>query len=170
MENVLKALLIAAAVLIVILLIAFGIKIFNSAGNTSADAQATGDVIVSKTADAKAEAILAIIDYVDDKKFNAYIEKNYLFKNVGAISLEKAEELCALVVKRTQKITGKIYESYETHIASDISSKIRCVGPKTDNARIYVEVKAEKYKVVWDARPRKNEDTDENYSIFFYPQ
>ena len=39
MENASKALLIAAAVLIVILIIAFGMKIFNSTGDTSGQAE-----------------------------------------------------------------------------------------------------------------------------------
>lgn len=41
MENATKALLIAAAVLIVILLIAFGMRIFNSTGDASTQAQST---------------------------------------------------------------------------------------------------------------------------------
>lgn len=44
MENASKALLIAAAVLIVILLIAFGMRIFNTANN-SGDASATSEEI-----------------------------------------------------------------------------------------------------------------------------
>ena len=44
MENASKALLIAAAVLIVILLIAFGMNIFNSA-QTSGDASGAADAI-----------------------------------------------------------------------------------------------------------------------------
>ena len=39
MENASKALLIAAAVLIVILIIAFGMRIFNSTGDTSGQAE-----------------------------------------------------------------------------------------------------------------------------------
>lgn len=42
MENASKALLIAAAVLIVILLIAFGMRIFNSTSNVSGQATETG--------------------------------------------------------------------------------------------------------------------------------
>lgn len=45
MENASKALLIAAAVLIVILLIAFGMRIFNSTGSTAKDAEGVGDTI-----------------------------------------------------------------------------------------------------------------------------
>ncbi len=42
MENASKALLIAAAVLIVILIIAFGMRIFNSTSDTSRQAAETG--------------------------------------------------------------------------------------------------------------------------------
>ena len=49
MENASKALLIAAGVLIVILLIAFGMSIFNSTGDTSADAAEVGSQIKDKS-------------------------------------------------------------------------------------------------------------------------
>ena len=49
MENASKALLIAAAVLIVILLIAFGMKIFNSTGNVSGQATSTGKELTNQT-------------------------------------------------------------------------------------------------------------------------
>ena len=49
MENATKALLIAAAVLIVILLIAFGMRIFNSTGNVSGQATDTGKAIEDTT-------------------------------------------------------------------------------------------------------------------------
>ena len=49
MENASKALLIAAAVLIVILLIAFGMSIFNSTGDTSADADKVGKEITNQS-------------------------------------------------------------------------------------------------------------------------
>lgn len=56
MENASKALLIAAAVLIVILLIAFGMRIFNSAGNVSGDAQSTGQQLSNSTSAASSSA------------------------------------------------------------------------------------------------------------------
>lgn len=43
MENASKALLIAAAVLIVIVLVGFGMQVFNSASNTSEDVEPIGD-------------------------------------------------------------------------------------------------------------------------------
>ena len=52
MENTTKALLMAAAVLIVILIIAFGIKIFNSTSNTSGQALNVGSQISEKTDEA----------------------------------------------------------------------------------------------------------------------
>ena len=49
MENATKALLIAAAVLIVILLIAFGMRIFNSTSDVSGQAQDTGKQVSEQT-------------------------------------------------------------------------------------------------------------------------
>ena len=49
MENASKALLIAAAVLIVILLIAFGMNIMGSASDTAADAGEVGDKITTQS-------------------------------------------------------------------------------------------------------------------------
>lgn len=60
MENASKALLIAAAVLIVILLIAFGMSIFNSTGDTSDDAQAVGNQITTQSKEASGSAVNAI--------------------------------------------------------------------------------------------------------------
>ena len=45
-----------------------------------------------------------MIDYQDDDKFNDYIYKNYHFREVGFISTEEVEELCALILKRRKKI------------------------------------------------------------------
>lgn len=49
MENATKALLIAAAVLIVILLIAFGMRIFNSTSDVSGQAQQAGTQLSTQT-------------------------------------------------------------------------------------------------------------------------
>ena len=49
MENASKALLIAAGVLIVILLIAFGMSVFNSTGDTSGDAAQVGGQITTQS-------------------------------------------------------------------------------------------------------------------------
>lgn len=60
MENATKALLIAAGVLIVILLIAFGMSIFSSAGDTAGDAQSVGTAINTQSSAAKTNAVTAI--------------------------------------------------------------------------------------------------------------
>lgn len=60
MENATKALLIAAGVLIVILLIAFGMSIFNSTGDTSADAEKVGNQITTQSEKASGSAVNAI--------------------------------------------------------------------------------------------------------------
>ena len=60
MENASKALLIAAGVLIVILLIAFGMSIFNSTGDTSAQAEQVGTQIQTQTQSATTNALSAI--------------------------------------------------------------------------------------------------------------
>ena len=56
MENASKALLIAAAVLIVILLIAFGMRIFNSTSDVSAQATGTGTQLSNQTTQAAQSA------------------------------------------------------------------------------------------------------------------
>ena len=58
MENASKALLVAAAILIVIVLITFGIRILNSAGDTAKQAQGLGDSISSATT-SKVESLLS---------------------------------------------------------------------------------------------------------------
>lgn len=60
MENASKALLIAAAVLIVILLIAFGMRIFNSTGDASSQATDTGKAISNQTSAAANSAQSAL--------------------------------------------------------------------------------------------------------------
>ena len=60
MENATKALLIAAAVLIVILLIAFGMRIFNSTSDVSGQAQTTGKAISNQTNAATTQATNAL--------------------------------------------------------------------------------------------------------------
>ena len=49
MENASKALLIAAAILIVILLIAFGVSVLNSSGDVGDQATSTGTAISNQT-------------------------------------------------------------------------------------------------------------------------
>ena len=60
MENASKALLIAAAVLVAIIIITFGIKIYTSTSETQKVATDTGDTISTKTGQATDSAISAI--------------------------------------------------------------------------------------------------------------
>ena len=61
MENATKALLIAAAVLIVILLIAFGMRIFNSTGDVADQAGQTGAQLTNSTQAATSTAQNALM-------------------------------------------------------------------------------------------------------------
>ena len=60
MENASKALLIAAAVLIVILLIAFGMRIFSSTANVSGQATEVGNSLTTQTTNATTSATSAL--------------------------------------------------------------------------------------------------------------
>ena len=62
MENASKALLIAAAVLIVILIIAFGMRIFNSTSDVSGQADSTGKALSNQAGLAQNAASSAITD------------------------------------------------------------------------------------------------------------
>ena len=60
MENATKALLIAAAVLIAILLIAFGMRIMNSTTETTGQAEAVGEQMTQQTTQAGQSALDAL--------------------------------------------------------------------------------------------------------------
>ena len=60
MENASKALLIAAAILIVIILIAFGMNVLNSTGDVGDQATSTGEALTSQSAIASNTAINAL--------------------------------------------------------------------------------------------------------------
>ncbi len=74
MENATKALLIAAAVLIVILLIAFGMRIFNSTSDVSGQATSTGTQLSNKTgvaANSANDALSSLNGWTDKYNNNA---------------------------------------------------------------------------------------------------
>ena len=74
MENATKALLIAAAVLIVILLIAFGMRIINSTSDVSGQATSTGTQISNKTgvaANSASDALSSLNGWTDKYNNNA---------------------------------------------------------------------------------------------------
>lgn len=144
MENASKALIVAGAILISILLISLGVLLVNSVSGVNDNAQTTGDMMLSQAAITNAEIILEMIDYKNDEKFNEYIYNNYHYNKVGYISSEKVEELCVLVVKRCKKITGKGYSKNETRISSENQS-VTC-----NSNGIITGIKQDKeYKVTW---------------------
>ena len=57
MENATKALLIAAAVLIAIVLVALGVKLLNSAGDTSGDAEKVSNQLQNSTGKASNDVV-----------------------------------------------------------------------------------------------------------------
>ena len=122
MENATKALLIAAAVLIVILLIAFGMRIFNSTGDTSKEAELVGDQITDSTSDAYTSLILAMQGQVDEDTFYKNLKKEYS----GKQTYEKVRELWNLLEKRN---TGSPHDHDKTHI-SCYSGDIKDNGTK----------------------------------------
>ena len=74
MENATKALLIAAAVLIVILLIAFVMRIFNSTSDVSGQATSTGTQLSNKTgvaANSANDALKGLNGWTDKYNNNA---------------------------------------------------------------------------------------------------
>jgi len=142
MENASKALLIAAALLIVILLISFGIKIFNSSKDSSKDAQAVGESIVSSTSSARISAILSMIDYKDDTVFLNFIKDNY--GNGKALSKNEVIELYELIMKRTQILYSKKYKHNTIHIPQGRGMARYDISKGTVN---YENITNKKYKL-----------------------
>lgn len=64
MENATKALLIAAAVLIAIVLIALGVNLLSSAGDTSGDAKNVSNAIQSSTSGAAQNVLDGLSGYI----------------------------------------------------------------------------------------------------------
>ena len=88
MENASKALLIAAAVLVVIILIAFGMKIYTSSSETEKVATDTGKTISEKTEDASDIAISEITGKKLNKNIKYY--QNLGESNEKQITVEEA--------------------------------------------------------------------------------
>lgn len=89
MENATKALLIAAAVLVVIVLIAFGVRIFNSTSEVSGQAQTIGSGIQEQTQKATSSALSSIeaaSSYFGGKKTYTAEEFNNSLYNILNIS------------------------------------------------------------------------------------
>ena len=83
MENASKALLIAAAVLIVVLLVAFGMRIFNSA-ETTGDASGASTAISQGVTDATGELQGLVPGPVKEfnEQFTPYLGENMLYQNI----------------------------------------------------------------------------------------
>lgn len=115
MENASKALIIAGAILISILLISAGILIFNSGSGISDDSEATGDAMALAAAEENSRIVLSTMDIENDAIFNNYIKSKYEGR-----TLTKTEviELCTLVIERTKQITGAEYSRDETYITT----------------------------------------------------
>jgi len=77
MENASKALIIAGAILISILLISVGILIFNSVSGTTNNADAAGDAMEIAAISERAKIILETNDIMDPLKFNRFILDKY---------------------------------------------------------------------------------------------
>ena len=87
MENASKALLIAAAVLIVILIITFGIRIFNSTSDTQQSAIKTGETISDKIQLAKESAEKAAGNLYADWNADFYIHFDGVAAEDGVLDL-----------------------------------------------------------------------------------
>ena len=147
MENTSKALLIAAAILIAILLISFGMKILNSTEGTLSSAESTGEAISSSTSSAKAQVVLSMIDIHDEASFSGYLKKEYAEKTLSAAQVR---ELCQIVIERTKKISdGSIYLAEKTHITSNPNFAVHYTGFNTNTIQ-YDLSDNEKYSVVFD--------------------
>lgn len=96
MENASKALLIAAAVLIVILIITFGIRIFNSTSDTQQSAIKTGETISDKIQLAKESVDSQITDKLPltEENIKTQIQSAYQeYKNSSNVSGEMQNKL-----------------------------------------------------------------------------
>ena len=101
MENATKALLIAAAVLIAIVLVALGVNLLNAGDDTSGQAENVANAIgntIDKTTDKVNDALNNLnVTALDDKAFKEHLEKNYANKNVTG---NQVLELCRLIRKK----------------------------------------------------------------------
>ena len=156
MENSTKALLIAAAILIAILLISIGVRILNSTQDSVDSAQDVGNAMQAKAIQIKVKTILEKINYVDDNIFGNYIRANY----EGTQTPEKTAELILLVYTRSQNLFGTVRKDDEIRISR---------GNETDPASKYFSYN-EKTGVVTMKQPNSMYNVsippDEKFSIF----
>ena len=150
MENASKALIIAGAILISILLISVGILVFNSTKGVTDNAGNAGDVMMTAAAEENAKIVLSTMDIENDAAFNEYITSKYKNKTLTA---KEVMELCTLVVERSKQLTGEGYFVTETHIT----------GVSNDDTIV----------VYWSSSEHKlkfrNFDTNKKYKATFSP-
>ncbi len=129
MENASKALIIAGAILIAILLISVGILILNSISGVTDSAKKAGSEMTEFAELENARIVLATMNIKDDDAFNDYIYNRYgsVQKSSGNniarskecnITASEVRELCALVIERNKKLTGGGNDRSETYISS----------------------------------------------------
>ena len=125
MENASKALIIAGAILISILLISVGILIFNSTRGFTDNASETDDAMELAAALENAKIVLGTMDIENDNTFNNYIYNKYgsieKYSNSKItrskeckITATQVRELCVLVTERNKQITGGEEDKYRT--------------------------------------------------------
>ena len=133
MENASKALLIAAAVLIVILIIAFGMKIFNSTGDTSADAVEVGKAVKGGTALASNEIL-----------------KQSILSKVGSNKTEQEQkDVINLIIKFNEAAEKagdeqRIYCEKRYLATGELRMPPTCVKSNLDNAAKYLTATGER--------------------------
>ena len=131
MENASKALIIAGAILISILLISVGILVFNSTRGFTDNAGATDDAMELAAALENSRIVLGTMNIEDDTTFNNYIYNKYASVEKYSqntitrskdckITATQVRELCVLVIERNKKLTGGEDSKYrtETYISS----------------------------------------------------
>lgn len=101
MENATKALLIAAAVLIVIVLIALGVRLLNSSKETSDQIDSTSEALSSKTSDLKdsTTSSLQILSMNEIERFNHQFTQ-YFGNNVSGV---RAKQLVDRIVQNNKQ-------------------------------------------------------------------
>ena len=145
MENASKALIIAGAILISILLISVGILIFNSTRGFTDNASATDNAMEIAAAKENAKIVLGTMDIENDNIFNNYIRSKYQGRDVTATEVI---ELCELIIERTKEITGSEYNRDETYISTQDEYSVRW-----DNQKYVYNLNNDKlYKVEFSQR------------------
>ena len=122
MENATKALLIAASVLIVIVLIALGVKLLGSTEETAESAKIVGNSIGEQTQDLSSSIVIDLTDVssMTDLEFSIFIYNNFFYENVGEINGKKVLKMCELIRKKYGNLRDNIggQSSARAHITS----------------------------------------------------